>query len=595
MPGKKKISKTKRSSKSPKKRGTEIEKLKKQVQSLRQKCSKQTLQAELFKEIGYVTSKGFKLDRFLGRLMNRVRSVTMTESASLLLLDESEWMLEFAVITGDGAKDLTGYRMPADEGIAGKVIDTGTYHISNEVKKDKIWSSRVAKEIDYETINIAAFPLKIQGKVKGVIELINKKDKKPFEKEDISLMKTLAVEVAVALENARLLTEARRRAQDFSTLSRLATILNSSLDHKSVRNRAMESVVELLDCETGSLYLIDSEKNELYFEVALGEKGEVLKEIRLKMGEGVAGWVAQEGKSDLVPDTSTDPRWASRVDKKSKFQTNNMVTVPVKAKGKVIGVLQAINKLHGKKVVEEDLILLESLADQVAIALENARLYEEMKEMFKQTSEALATAIEKRDPYTGGHTKRVRDFCVAAAQYMKLAPETEEWLEIAAILHDTGKIGVDDHVLRKPGHLSDDEFKMMKMHPVYGYDILQHVTQLGPAIPGMKHHHERFDGRGYPEGLSALDIPLIARIIAVGDTWDAMTSDRPYRKALPDEVANEELRKFSGTQFDPAVVKAFLKAYKNGEIKSQHAREKGRPKKSRGKQKAVAKPRGYQG
>jgi HD-GYP domain-containing protein (c-di-GMP phosphodiesterase class II) len=246
-----------------------------------------------------------------------------------------------------------------------------------------------------------------------------------------------------------------------------------------------------------------------------------------------------------------------------------MVTVPVKSKGVVIGVLQAINKLNNEKFTVDDQKMLESLADQVAIALENARLYEAQKIMFKETAEALATAIEKRDPYTGGHTKRVRDFSMACAKNMKLDNDVMEWLEIAAILHDAGKIGVDDRILRKPGRLDDDEFFQMKQHPKYGFEILQHVKELGRAIPGMKHHHERFDGKGYPDGLQNGDIPLIARIIAAADTWDAMTSDRPYRKGLPDKVANQELKKFSGIQFDPEVVKAFLKAYRKGEIHSQ--------------------------
>ena len=268
----------------------------------------------------------------------------------------------------------------------------------------------------------------------------------------------------------------------------------------------------------------------------------------------------------MSPDISKDPRWASRVDKKSKFQTRNMVTVPVHAKGKVMGVLQALNKNNNKKFDKSDLRLLESLADQVAIALENAGLYEHQKIMFMQTAEALATAIEKRDPYTGGHTKRVRDFSMAAAKYLDLDQKIMDWLELAAILHDAGKIGVDDQVLRKPGRLTKEEFDQMKAHPNYGYEILHHVHELEPAIPGMRYHHERFDGKGYPTGLKGKKIPLIARIIAVADTWDAMTSDRPYRDGLSDDIAKKELKVNSGMQFDPVVVEAFLKAHKNGDI-----------------------------
>ncbi|MBU2515738.1 HD domain-containing protein [bacterium] len=392
-------------------------------------------------------------------------------------------------------------------------------------------------------------------------------------------MEGLSNEIALALENGRLLDSARYKAESFSKLARLSAILNSSLDHQTVRIRALESVVELMECETGSLYLIDEEKDELYFEVALGEKGKAVKEIRLKMGEGIAGWVAQKGESDLVPDTAEDPRWAKRVDQKSDFVTNNMITVPVKSKHKVIGVLQAINKLNGRKPNQADLKLMENLSDQVAIALENARLYEEQKEMFFETAEALATAIEKRDPYTGGHTRRVREFSLAIGRQLDLTDDLLELLEITAILHDIGKIGVDDAVLRKPGKLNDEEYEKMKLHTSYGYEILNHVKKLGPAIPGMRHHHERMDGKGYPLGLKGNEIPLLARIICVADTWDAMTSNRPYRKGLSDQIAYEELKENKNKQFDLKVINAFLRAYNNGEIISQQKEERIKAKK----------------
>ncbi len=547
----------------------ENRRLQKRIDNLEQKYQNQRSHAGLLKEMASITSKSFKLEKFLDRIIDRVLEATGGESATLFMADETGDELEFTVVKGPMAGTLQGKKIPSHEGIAGKVYTEGAIYVSSDVSSDNVWSPRVAKEIGHKTKNIVAVPLKMGRQVRGVIEVINKKNGEPFTRDDVAFIKSLATEAAVAIKNANLHLETRRKADQFATLSRLSSVLNSTLQAKEVRKRAMEAAVELLQCETGSLYLIDQEKQELYFEVALGEKGEAVKEIRLKMGEGIAGWVAQEGKSDLVADTSTDPRWASKVDKKSKFQTRNMVTVPVKSKGVVIGVLQAINKLHGQKFNEDDRQMLESLADQVAIALENARLYEAQKIMFKETAEALATAIEKRDPYTGGHTKRVRDFSMASARHMKLDNDTMEWLEIAAILHDTGKIGVDDQILRKPGRLSDEEFNQMKQHPRYGYEILYHVKELGPAIPGMKHHHERYDGKGYPDGLSGESIPVIARIIAASDTWDAMTSDRPYRKGLPDKVANNELKKFSGIQFDPEVVKAFSKAYRKGLIKSQ--------------------------
>ncbi len=551
----------------------EITELSQKYEELKLKYQDKSRQVSLFKAVEFINSEHFELKQFLDRVMDWIMVATKTESAALLLLDESEQNLEFKVAKGPSSAGLEGQTISKTEGIAGKTLSTNQPYISQNVQEDSNWSSRIAKTLDYSTVNLLAVPLCIRGVPKGVIEIINKNSGELFNDNDVALLESLSVEVALALENARLLDSARYRADNFTKLARLSAILNSSLDQKTVRKRALESVVELLECETGSLYLIDEERNELYFEVALGDKGDAVKEVRLKMGEGVAGWVAENGKSDLVPDTTLDPRWAKRVDEKSDFITNNMITVPVKAKNKVIGVLQAINKLDGRKPDRSDLKLLESLSDQVAIALENARLYEQQKEMFFETAEALAAAIEKRDPYTGGHTRRVRDFSLATGRHLGLSDEELELLEITAILHDIGKIGVDDAILRKPGKLTDEEFDKMKMHTSYGYEILRNVKQLAPAIPGMRHHHERVDGKGYPHGLKGKDIPLLARIICVADTWDAMTSNRPYRQGLSDKIAYEEFKANKNKQFDLKVINAFLRAYNNGEIISQKKEE----------------------
>ena len=355
------------------------------------------------------------------------------------------------------------------------------------------------------------------------------------------------------------------KEEQLRTLTKLSAILNSTLDPKEVQKRAMEAATELMNAQVSSLLLVDEKNNELYFEVALGEKGAQVKEIRLKIGEGIAGWVAQHGEPLIVEDVQKDPRFAKKADKKSSFVTRNMICVPVRIKDKTIGVLQAINKEEGA-FAQEHLELFQMLANQVGIAIENARLMEDLRQTFYETAEALAEAIEKRDPYTGGHTKRVLTYSMAAAGYMGLSPEEMEQLKLSAILHDIGKIGVEDRVLRKQASLNDEEFGLMKTHPRMGAEIMQHVEKLKYVIPGMKYHHERFDGKGYPEGLKDVEIPLIARIISVADTFDAMTSDRPYRKGLSDEAAISELMKFSAIQFDPDVVKAFIEAHKDGKI-----------------------------
>jgi HD-GYP domain-containing protein (c-di-GMP phosphodiesterase class II) len=340
-----------------------------------------------------------------------------------------------------------------------------------------------------------------------------------------------------------------KRLEQLNTLTELSALINSTLDTGEIRERAIVAAIRLLDAEAGSLILIDQ------------DSGDKVKEVRLKKGEGIAGWVAEKGEAIIIHDVQSDQRFFKTADKRSTFITRDMVCVPVKTKDKVIGVLEAINRKNGI-FDEEDKEALTSLANQVAIAIENANLYQELKEVFYGTAQALAETIEKRDPYTGGHTKRVMNYSIAIGKAMGLSKKEIENLRLAAILHDVGKIGVRDNILLKEDRLDPEELEKMNMHPQYGSDILSHVKKLRDIIPGVRGHHERIDGKGYPDNLRDGDIPIIARIIAVADTFDAMTTDRPYRKAMSSEAAFEELRKNSGIQFDKDVVEAFIRGYK---------------------------------
>jgi HD-GYP domain-containing protein (c-di-GMP phosphodiesterase class II) len=240
-----------------------------------------------------------------------------------------------------------------------------------------------------------------------------------------------------------------------------------------------------------------------------------------------------------------------------------MICVPVRFRERILGVLEVINKREGN-FGEDDLRVLIALSNQVAIAVENSNLYERLREAFFGTALSLADSLEKRDPYTGGHTKRVRDYSTAIGRMLRLDGGKMETLTLAAILHDIGKIGVRDNVLLKEGKLTEDEFASMVRHSLYGADILRHVKGLEDVLAGVRGHHEMYDGSGYPDRLCGEDIPLAARIIAVADTFDAMTTDRPYRKALSFEEAFAELRRCSGRQFDPKVVAAFICAHGEG-------------------------------
>jgi len=352
------------------------------------------------------------------------------------------------------------------------------------------------------------------------------------------------------------------KMHQLNALIELAALINSSLDIAEIRKRSIEAAVKLTDAETGSLLLMDEETGELYFDVALGEKGDDIKKIHIRKGQGIAGWVAGHGETVIINDVQADPRFFNDVDKKTAFKTRSMICLPVKLKARLLGVLQVINKRSGY-FVPGDSEILTALSNQVAVAIENARLYDQMRETFYATVHALADTIEKRDPYTGGHTRRVMNYSLAIGEAMGLSDKEMIDLKLSAILHDIGKIGISDKILLKNEHLTFDEYNAIIMHPGYGAEILHHIRELREIIPGVKWHHEKYDGSGYPEGLKGEAIPLIARIISVADTFDAMTTDRPYRKGLSSSEALDELKAKASSQFDPVVVNAFVKAYRS--------------------------------
>lgn len=353
------------------------------------------------------------------------------------------------------------------------------------------------------------------------------------------------------------------RLEEMNALLEVGRVVSSTLDLRELLTKIMKTTTEVMRCETSTVYLVDKAANELYFHIVSGDSNvsEKLQEIRLPMGTGLAGWCALNNAPVIVPDTSRDPRFFKGADKKSGFVTRSMICVPMSHKDSVVGVLQVLNRTGEIPFNDHDLETLENVANQAVSAIENARLYENIQKIYLSTIEVLATAIDAKDPYTQGHSRRVTQYSVAIAEQMGLSVAEIENIRYAGLLHDVGKIGIKDSIIRKPGRLTDEEYGIIKMHPSIGARILRPVDFLADKIPGVLYHHEYYDGRGYPEGLGGEDIPLAGRIICVADAFDAMTTNRPYRKGLSVNTVIAELKKFSGKQFDPVCVEAFLEAF----------------------------------
>jgi HD-GYP domain-containing protein (c-di-GMP phosphodiesterase class II) len=353
-----------------------------------------------------------------------------------------------------------------------------------------------------------------------------------------------------------------RRLAEYETLLDIGVQLAGTLDLAKVLDLALVRAEEVCQAETSSIWELDDAKGELFFRVVRGRAQGEIRDLRVPLGEGIVGSVARSGEAELVNDVAADPRW--RGDHQDVFKTRAILAVPLVAHGAVIGVLQLLNPVGRDRFAEDDLRRMRLFAAILAHPLQNARLYAARRRQFLETVIAWAEAIERKDPYTGGHVRRVMSYSVLLGQELGLPREELEELWLSATLHDVGKIFVKDEILGKPAALDPAEREIMNRHPVDGAEILASISDLRRVLPGVRNHHERLDGRGYPDGLVGDEIPLMARIIAVADTYDAMTTSRPYRPGLPPERAAAEIRAGAGSQFCPTVVAAFARLFERG-------------------------------
>ena len=245
---------------------------------------------------------------------------------------------------------------------------------------------------------------------------------------------------------------------------------------------------------------------------------------------------------------------------------DSIMAIPFKIRSRVFGILISITRDGNHRFIEKDLYLLNFMADKASFLIENMALYENIFENLFSTLYAFVETIEARDPYTKQHSARVTSYSISIAKAIGCSQEEMEVLNVSATLHDIGKIGVPDHILLKPGRLTEEEYAVIKRHPLIGSNIIGHQAMWIDEKDIIKHHHERWDGNGYPDGLKGEKAPFFSRILSVADVYDAMTSDRSYRKRLSEDAALREIQENAGTQFDPKIVEVFLGLYHQNKI-----------------------------
>ena len=430
--------------------------------------------------------------------------------------------------------------------------------------------SGIMKKMKTKVVLVA--PLMVRDRNVGLMLIDNIERPHMFTPETVNLAVRFANKVSAAMENARLHGSEQQKLKETMALLEVARLVTSTLDIDVLLSRLVQITADV--CEVGkcSAYIYVNESRRFYptatfslfpdsdWEMGLGEG---IQPADLTDEDSEALFSYQVAMSDphvspLIPD-----------DRVEDTGTRSILLVPVYTRENLLGMMVLYYAKERDELENEDLNMVTGIAGQAAVALENASLYEDLEMSYFSTVKALARAIEVKDPYTYGHSERVTEYAITIAGKMSLSEWDLRNIKYAAALHDIGKIGIARKILNKPGALSEEEFIHVKTHPRLGDSIIEPVTFLQAPREIILHHHERFDGKGYPDGIAGEDIPLGARILAVADSYEAMMSDRPYRKALPVVEAVKEIETNAGTQFDPVVVKAFMEAIVEQEEKAK--------------------------
>ncbi len=315
---------------------------------------------------------------------------------------------------------------------------------------------------------------------------------------------------------------------------------------------------QALKTSAALILLFQDDDQELCFEAASGPVGRTLRQVRLNAQYGIAGQVARTGKPLIVNNVGRCEKFHKLIDDVTGHNTQTLICAPLIVSHKILGVIEVLNKLDGTDFDDQDMEAAASVAAAAAMAIENTRLCQGLREAYRDTITAMAAAVDARAPHTRGHAQRVAEYALLAGGNLSLYPDEMETLEYASILHDVGKLAIDTAILRENKPLSPKELAILHRHPVIGADMVKEIPPLKAAGEMILYHHETFDGRGYPEGLKGEDIPLGARLIAVADAFDILTTDRTGRTAIKTEAAIRKLQAGSNHKFCPVAVRALV-------------------------------------
>ncbi len=393
---------------------------------------------------------------------------------------------------------------------------------------------------------------------------------KPFDKETLLNTVKRALEKKeltdrVRAEKENLEIRVQEQTRTIRDIYRFANQLNSMDSLDAVLESIVQFVADFMMSERVSIMLLDDEEEYLTIASAMGLTDDIIRETRIRKGEAIAGKVLETRKAWKIDDIASIKEQAEQFSRHRAFISFPLMQAPLRSYMSPLGIINVTNRFGDQPYTALDLRNLDFIADTASVAINNQIKGVKLQESYFATMKSLALALDAKDRYTAGHSETVQRYSVQIARELGLSQEDIMTIERAGALHDIGKIGIPDSIITKPSRLTPEEFEKIKEHPAIGEQMILPIPFLNQARGIIRHHHERFDGDGYPDGIKGQEIELGARIMAVADTFDAMTSDRSYRKARSVEEAMAELDRCRNTQFDPTAVEAFERVIARGD------------------------------
>jgi len=350
-----------------------------------------------------------------------------------------------------------------------------------------------------------------------------------------------------------------------NALNNISLELTRTTDLDVLLNKIIEYAAIIVKAEAASILLLDKKKNELYFKASLGKKSKEIKKYKVKVGEGIAGWVAEKGKSLIVDDVTKDTRWNKSIDSSTKFTTKSLICVPLVLEKDIMGVMEVINKKDKECFDKNDEEILNSFANQVVIALWNANIIEDLNNYFIHITEILIQALENESLGPKGHFMRLARMATQIGSKLGITGKDYNNLYYASLLHDIGKIKVSGKI--DINFKAKDSFRLVQseisLHPVVGANMLKQINLFKDIIPIVKHHHENYDGTGFPDGLSGEEIPLASRIITLVEDYTKIIYNTPIESHSENEKALDKFFSLAGTKYDPKVINALKEIIKS--------------------------------